>query len=88
MTTKQSRSFTLPEEVCQYLDELPGNSKSRFVSQTLRREVRNKRKRKALEILDSIVPMKNDGTKSSVDLVREVRDRRREDIINSVKNNV
>ena len=39
-------------------------------------------------MIDAIVPMENDGTKSSVGLVKEAREARTKDITESAKQNV
>ncbi len=87
MKTTEPRTYSLPTDVCEFLDKLPRNARSKFVSQTLRREVGRRAKEKALATLDSIVPVKTDGKKSSVELVQELRNKRRQQIIDNATNN-
>ena len=78
-----TKSYSIPEDVAQFIDSLPKMERSKFVSSTLRRAIQNQTKQKALDMLASITPVDNGDKKSSVALVREARERRRENLANT-----
>ena len=80
-----TRSYSIPEDVAQFIDTLPKMERSKFVSSTLRQAIQNRTKQKALDMLDSITAVDNGDKKTSVELVRESRDRRREHVSNDAK---
>lgn len=71
-----TKSYSIPEDVAQFIDSLPKMERSKFVSSTLRRAIENRTKQKALDMLNSITPIDTGDNKTSVELVRESRERR------------
>jgi metal-responsive CopG/Arc/MetJ family transcriptional regulator len=82
-----TKSYSIPEDVAQFIDSLPKMERSKFVSSTLRRAIQDQTKQKALEILASIRPVDNGDKRSSVELVREARERRRGSLVNTTPKN-
>ena len=80
-----TKSYSIPEDVAQFIDSLPKMERSKFVSATLRQAIQKRTKEKALDMLDSITPTNTGDNKTSVELVRESRERRREQVITKTK---
>ena len=75
-----AKTFTLSEEVVEYLETLPKREKSKFVSSALAKAILEKKKVDALALLDSIVPVESD--KGSAELVDDFRKDRLEYLLN------
>lgn len=80
-----TKSYSIPEDVAQFIDSLPKMERSKFVSSTLRRAIQNRTKEKALDMLNSITPVDTGDNKTSVELVRESRERRRKQVSANAK---
>jgi len=80
-----TRSYSLPDEVVNYVDNLPKRERSKFVASSLKRAVRKQSKINALQVLRAIVPVKTDDPRSSVELVEESRKIRLDHLIGNIK---
>lgn len=69
------RTFTLPEDVSEQLDEsIPNKERSRFIASTLREALQERKRKAALDILKAITPRKiPDGKKGVVEALRDIR---------------
>lgn len=67
------RTFSIPEEVSEALDNsIPSQEKSRFVSSTLAKALKEQNKQKLLQSLGEIEPFP-EQEESSVDMIRRIR---------------
>ncbi|MFT5113287.1 MAG: putative ribonuclease YlaK [Parasphingorhabdus sp.] len=81
-----TRSYSLPDEVVEFVDNLPKRERSKFVASTLIRAVRQQSKLKALEALNSIVPMKSDDLRGSVELLESSHQARLDELVSKTEN--
>ena len=75
-----AKTFTISEQVVEFLDSLPKREKSKFVSNALIQAIKDKNKADALAFLDSIVPVESDI--GSVELLEESRKQRLDYLLN------
>ena len=80
--TKQY-TFSLPPEAGAIVDQEPRMEKSKLVAKALLQYKQDTARRKALDILASITPKKWATDKDSVELVREARLKRSQDIMDN-----
>ncbi len=81
-----TRSYSLPDEVVEFVDKLPKRERSKFVASTLTRAVREQSKLKALQALKSVVPVKDDDPRGSVELLEASRQARLEELVSNTSN--
>ncbi len=87
MPEKTTRTYSLPNEVAHFIDSLPKRERSKFVSSHLSRAVKFQSKQRLLSALDAIVPVNDGDERNSVDLVKEARERRLEQVMDNTKPN-
>ena len=75
-----AKTFTISEQVVEFLDSLPKREKSKFVSNALAKAILEQKKADALAFLDSIEPVESD--KGSVELLQESRKQRLDYLLN------
>lgn len=69
------RTFTLPEEVSDTLDQtIPNQKRSQFIAKVLSEAFKKRRRQDLIKTLDAIEPWEN-VEESAVDLIRRVRER-------------
>lgn len=81
------RSFSLPSEVSTDLDEtVPSQERSSFVAKAVRKELEAVKRQKFLEYLDAMEfqPPQEDDTPSSVEIIRELREGRTNQLANNL----
>lgn len=80
------RTFTLPEEVSQDLDEtIPSRERSKFVAVTLREALRKKKHEELLSLLDTFPRKKDPDGRLSEDVLREIREGRAHQLIDNIQ---
>ena len=69
------RTFTLPEDVSEQLDEnVPNKERSKFIAVTLREALQERKRQAALDALNAIKPRKIPaGKKGVVEALRDIR---------------
>jgi len=75
------RTFTLPEAVVEFLDKLPSKEKSKYVSQTLLKQIEADNTQEALNALYAIKRVKDKDQRSSTMLIKEIRTKRKEQLL-------
>lgn len=78
------RTFTLPDEVSQELDEvIPNRERSKFIAATLQEALRQKKRDELMKLLDDMPRDKTlDGVQSE-DVLREIRDTRADEVLSN-----
>lgn len=78
------RTFTLPDEVSQQLDEvIPNRERSKFIAMTLQEALRQKKRDELMKLLDDLPRDKSlDGVQAE-DVLREIRDTRADEILSN-----
>ena len=76
MTETTSRTYSLAIEVAQYIDSLPEQERSEFVSSHLRKAIKKHTKQRLLKALDDIVPIDDGDPRTSEELLDEIRHKR------------
>ena len=78
------RTFTLPDEVSQELDEvIPNRERSKFIATTLQEALRQKKRDELMKLLDDMPRDKTlDGVQAE-DVLREIRDTRADEILSN-----
>ena len=78
------RTFTLPDEVSQELDEvIPNRERSKFIAVTLQEALRQKKRDELMKLLDDMPRDTTvDGVRSE-DVLREIRDTRADEILSN-----
>ena len=78
------RTFTLPDEVSQELDEMiPNRWRSKFIAMTLQEALRQKKRDELMKLLDDLPRDKSlDGVQAE-DVLREIRDTRADEILSN-----
>ena len=69
----ERRTFNLPDEVSQYIDTIPNNEKSKFVSEALMKAITETKKRELLTLIDEFETGEV-ADQSAVDIIRELRE--------------
>lgn len=76
------RTFTLPDEVSQELDEvIPSRERSKFIALTLQEALRQKKRDELIALLDDLPNNKTPDGVQSEDVLREIRDTRADAIL-------
>ena len=78
------RTFTLPDEVSQELDEvIPNRERSKFIAATLQEALRQKKRDELMRLLDNLPRDTSlDGVQAE-DVLREIRDTRADEILSN-----
>ena len=78
------RTFTIPDEVSQELDEvIPNRERSKFIAMTLQEALRQKKRDELMKLLDDLPRDKSlDGVQAE-DVLREIRDTRADEILSN-----
>lgn len=78
------RTFTLPDEVSQELDEvIPNRERSKFIAVTLQEALRQKKRDELMKLLDDMPRDKTVDGVQSEDVLREIRDSRADEILSN-----
>ena len=80
-------TFSLPNEASALIDAQPRSVKSRYVTEALLLKAKFDAQEKVLSLLDSIKPQKGISDKSAVELIRDARDARAQQLINNCHDN-
>ncbi len=80
------RTFTLPDEVSQELDEaIPNRERSKFIATTLREALRQKKRIELMDLLGDFPRKKPLDGALAEDVLREIRDERAQEILDNNK---
>lgn len=80
------RTFTLPDEVSQELDEvIPNRERSKFIATTLQKALRQKKRDELMKLLDDMPRDKAVDGVQSEDVLREIRDTRADEILSHAR---
>lgn len=78
------RTFTLPDEVSQELDEaIPNRERSKFLAVTLQEALRQRKRGELMELLDDLPRNKASDGVQAEDVLREIRDERAQEILDN-----
>lgn len=69
-----TRTYSMTEDVAEYVDQLPKNKRSQFVTNVLAKAIKQQNKKDAIKMLHEIKPVKSDmGSVESVNALRNNR---------------
>lgn len=78
------RTFTLPDEVSQELDEaIPSRERSKFIALTLQEALRQKKRNELMALLDNLPRDRIPDGAQAEDVLREIRDTRADEILSN-----
>lgn len=78
------RTFTLPDEISQNLDEtIPSRERSKFIAVLLQDGLRERKRQDLMNLLDGLPRKKVSDGLLSEDMLREIRDGRAQEILDN-----
>lgn len=78
------RTFTLPNEISQELDEaIPSRERSKFIALTLQEALRQKKRNDLMSLLDDLPRDKTPDGVQAEDVLRGIRDTRADEILSN-----